>query len=368
MRNPDGSFSTKYPSVINELTGNRVVMAAPKGRIDQSVEIFDHATHDGHLVCADCLIARMKVIDEYKQGGSRIPVKAHFKIAHDSAHHPDCASVVRAEDHDPTSRDLTRGRVIFLNGVPRTLDRSSDYNEKAAGLLERIEGKLKFTDDDLETRERLQAKTPKDVFRIMKLRQMTQEILDDSWVVFKNTKTPWSDFYLRRGGREEGMFARFERFARQILERGNKSLHPVMLQFNVNQIPEVKADKAGKDRLRIALPTFNIKHPETGRVLTVHYLVHVRDAELFAEFTTPGDDGKVGEFTLITVPYTNFDKPPRGKPTGRYFKGTEKQFEPSHLYINCELTPQWYARQTLQDLNRDVIRARERALEIKAPA
>jgi len=309
----------KYDYVIDKRTGQPVVLQTEHPRmgvVDPSSVFYDAQDHKGHIVCPDCEVADMIHIDAYRQGGQNISVRNHFKIAHGSHHASGCISDLRmdvASDPKPDNKDYSKGPAIFLNALRpvyhKTFNRSArgGANDKTSLVIRDEEGKITLTNPDLADRERFSAKTPSDIFRMMK--KLSSERLTSSYIIHGDTSTPWRSFMIRLGNTQgyaqdkKPDFTRFINLARD-LETGQR--HPVMLHFEKKFTSTFREkDHCGKPVLQTTLPAFTMPHPEDDKkVMRVVPLVVFHDQAQFQ------DVRKADEMFALSNPVL---RPPRGE-------------------------------------------------------
>ncbi len=325
----DKFSGVKYRHVIDQRSGEVVVLEAERPRsgvLDQSAIFYNPDVHKGHIVCPDCEVAGMIHIDAYTQGGNNIQVRNHFKKANGAAHANGCISDLRAEegsDPSPDDKDYSKGPVIFLNTLHRNA-REAFFNSasgqrefKPSLVIRDEEGKIRLTNADLADRERFTAKTPADLFRIMK--RLSPERLKDAQIIHGDTATAWRKFLIRhskpsdgpqcsgRGSFNAGTFARFIALADDLLH-GER--HPVMLHFNASA-RQVRSDMfKGKPEVKYTLPAFTMPDTVNGKgSIRVVPLVCVTDPAAFDTVRAGGD------LFALSRPYL---KAPRHDATLRY--------------------------------------------------
>lgn len=325
----DKFSGVKYRHVIDRRDGSVVVLSAERPRsgvLDQSSIFYNPDQHKGQIVCPDCEVADMIHIDAYTQGGNNIQVRNHFKKAN-GAHHADgCISDLRAEetsDPHPDDKDYSKGPAVFLNTLYRNprdafFNAASGQREFKPSLVIRDdEGKIRLTDPDLADRERFTAKTPADLFRIMK--RLSPERLKDARIIHGDTATPWQKFLIRHTKPTEGpawsgrgpftavAFARFIALADDLL-KGHR--HPVMLHFNASAQNLRHDSFRGRPELKATLPAFVMPDTINGRgSLRVVPIVCATDPAAFDTMRAGGD------FFALSRPYL---KAPRSDARLRY--------------------------------------------------
>lgn len=351
MITAEGSFSRKYQHVVDRDTGEAVVIKPRKRnfQLDPTAVFYDPEKHDGRLTCGNCALPDIDVIEAYYQrGGHRIG--QHFKIAHGQRHHPQCNLATEPlDDETHTERDATIGPVIFLNGS--LIDLAYDFKRAAQPVpeAERLiyrtpDNKFAIRDERLEPRQRHSARNVDDFFRVMRRKDMTLERLTDSWIIFGESAISWDKFFIR-GKRLRDMTTDL------LTPEADK--HPVLLHVRMKKPAKLEHRRAG-DRLKIALPTFTMSHPETGEEVTVHAQAYVRNKDIFPAFQNFAA-GETKEFFALTTPYFSEYIPRRpGEPNLRFVSDAEaardEPKKPRHIYVHFNLHPHFLEWKTMAEL------------------
>jgi hypothetical protein len=348
MIKEDGTFGRKYEHVIDRDTGEYVILKnTHRGVIQQDAVFYDPERHI-HLTPDCCAVPNMDVIAGYHQAGGK-KVAQHFKVAYGQSHSPNCPNTPKPQEEDHTERDKTKGPVIFLNGslsdFARDFEKAASRSNKERLVYRNEQNKWVIRDEDLESRPRLHAANPEDLFALMKRKDMTQTCLSDTKILFDDSVTPWDKFFVR--GR------RLVSFVQDVLD-AEKQPHPILLHIRMKEEAEYQFEKR---RLKIRLPEFSIDDPETGKPVQVHPYVYVRNPFIFNEFRN-FEEGEEREFFLLTPAYTS-NKPGRNKgPNLRYVSDEEAArpdpLSPENLYVHFELKTHLYARKTLAELNAEM--------------